>query len=225
MEVRRRSPWLAGASNVLFPGLGHLYIGRAQRFLIPLVFIVGIYSGLGLLNLLPTFLGFVVALLLIWGLGIFSVVDVFILARRAGGSRSKWYSRWYAYVSWIFLLLVVAVVWPQTRSNLLGYETFRVPGVAMEPTIRAGDYILVNTRAYRLAGPEFGDVVVFTDASNGSQYIRRIAHRRPGDQFEVGADNSSMATPIGAVPRSAILGKVTYVAYSRDLERTGTRVK
>ncbi|MHC0428824.1 signal peptidase I [Streptomyces sp. O3] len=65
-----------------------------------------------------------------------------------------------------FLLLVSYVVQP-----------FQIPSSSMEPTLWAGDRVLVNKLAYRFGSePQRGDVVVFdgTDAFGDSDYIKRV---------------------------------------------------
>ncbi|MFP3987628.1 signal peptidase I [Streptomyces sp. E11-3] len=66
----------------------------------------------------------------------------------------------------VFLLLFSFVVQP-----------FLIPSSSMEPTLWAGDRVLVNKLAYRFGSePQRGDVVVFdgTDAFGDSDYIKRV---------------------------------------------------
>jgi len=61
----------------------------------------------------------------------------------------------------------------------------RVDGSSMEPTLRTGEYVIVNKLAYKLGSPRIGDVVVFRYPRNPSQeYIKRIIGL-PGDQVKI----------------------------------------
>ncbi|MGW1725883.1 signal peptidase I [Streptomyces sp. NPDC002306] len=67
------------------------------------------------------------------------------------------------------LLAVVAVV---LVAGTFLVRPVRVESTSMEPTLRAGDHLLVDERAYRDAPPRRGDLVVFhgTDA----RLIKRV---------------------------------------------------
>src|SRR5688572_29655117 len=214
MEPRRRYPLIAALLNVVLPGSGHFYVGRARRFFLPLFAVVSVYLALGWLGWLSTFLGFVAAFGLFAAFFVCSIVDAFSLARRANPYVPKWYNRWYVYTPWILILVCVSVAWPASRTHLFGYASYRVPGVAMVPTITNGDYILVDARAYRQATPALGEVVVVRVPETGIEYVRRVAKQLPSGKVEFKTDNSeSMRTGPGlrALPTSTIVGRVTYV--------------
>ena len=61
----------------------------------------------------------------------------------------------------------------------------RVEGVSMQPTLRGGEYTLVNKITYRRSPPRRGDVVVF-EAPNDPRvdYIKRVI-ALPGETVEV----------------------------------------
>ncbi|HEU4382240.1 MAG TPA: signal peptidase I [Anaeromyxobacteraceae bacterium] len=76
-------------------------------------------------------------------------------------------------------------------------EPFRIPSSSMEPTLRAGDHILVNKLAYgpripftqrrlfSLDAPRRGDVVVFgSPREPGQDLVKRVVGV-PGDEVEV----------------------------------------
>jgi signal peptidase I len=60
-----------------------------------------------------------------------------------------------------------------------------VDGPSMEPRIHAGEFVLINTLAYRFAPIRRGDVVAFThDAPNPETYIKRVVGL-PGERVEI----------------------------------------
>lgn len=54
-------------------------------------------------------------------------------------------------------------------------QPFLVQGASMEPNFENGDYLLVDEMTYRFRSPERGEVIVFKNPSNESEfYIKRI---------------------------------------------------
>jgi signal peptidase I len=57
----------------------------------------------------------------------------------------------------------------------------RVDGFSMEPTLKTGEFVIVNKLAYKLSEPELGDVIVFHYPRDPAQeYIKRVIGL-PGD--------------------------------------------
>ena len=67
---------------------------------------------------------------------------------------------------------------------------FRAPqvdGLSMEPRVHAGEFVLINTLAYRLGAIRRGDVVAFRhDAPTPETYIKRVVGL-PGERISVRA--------------------------------------
>lgn len=62
----------------------------------------------------------------------------------------------------------------------------RVESISMQPTLHAGNFVLVNKIAYKLGSPERGDVIVFRYPPDPEQvpYIKRIIGL-PGDSVRI----------------------------------------
>lgn len=61
----------------------------------------------------------------------------------------------------------------------------QVSGLSMEPHIDSGEYVLINTVAYRLAQPHRGDIVAFRhERSAPSVYLKRVIGL-PGDRIAI----------------------------------------
>lgn len=61
----------------------------------------------------------------------------------------------------------------------------RVDGYSMEPTLKDGEFVIVNKLAYRFGSPQRGDVIVFRYPRDPEQeYIKRIIGL-PGDTVKV----------------------------------------
>ena len=90
---------------------------------------------------------------------------------------------------WLPVLLVVLVV----RSFVI--EPFRIPSGSMIPTLKVGDFILVNKYAYGLKlpfinlpitqgdKPKRGEIVVFVPPDKNAYFIKRVIGL-PGDKIE-----------------------------------------
>ena len=61
----------------------------------------------------------------------------------------------------------------------------RVENISMLPTLREGEFLLVNKMAYRFGEVDHGDIIVFHNPSNPQEdYIKRVIGV-PGDKIEV----------------------------------------
>jgi signal peptidase I len=79
-------------------------------------------------------------------------------------------------------------------------RTSPVDGLSMEPRVRAGEIVLINTLAYRFGTVRRGDVIAFRhDAPTAETYIKRVV-AVPGERVEVRAgtvvvDGRELAEP------------------------------
>ena len=89
---------------------------------------------------------------------------------------------------------------------------FRVEDRSMEPTLRAGDYILVNRWAYRRREPAPGDIVVLKDPEAPDRcLVKRVLSGAPASGYFVEGDNAEQSRDsrhFGPVQRQLIVGKV-----------------
>ena len=80
----------------------------------------------------------------------------------------------------------------------------------MLPTLRPGDYLMVNRLAYVASAPRKGDVVVVKGRTGApARQIKRVADL-PGEEVYVQGDNPDGSTDsrdYGPVARSSIEGK------------------
>jgi len=61
----------------------------------------------------------------------------------------------------------------------------QVSGLSMSPHISSGEYVLINTIAYRLSSPKRGDIVAFRhDGDTPETYIKRVIGI-PGDRVRI----------------------------------------
>jgi len=61
----------------------------------------------------------------------------------------------------------------------------RVENVSMQPTLKPGEFLLVNRVAYKFGEPSIGDIIVFhAPGVNDMDYIKRVIGL-PGDQVRI----------------------------------------
>lgn len=61
----------------------------------------------------------------------------------------------------------------------------RVENVSMQPTLKPGEFLLVNRVAYKFGQPSIGDIIVFhAPGTNDMDYIKRVVGL-PGDQVRI----------------------------------------
>ncbi|NLT42177.1 MAG: signal peptidase I [Anaerolineae bacterium] len=79
-------------------------------------------------------------------------------------------------------LLLALVLFVAVRTAL---QNTRVDGHSMEPTLRDGQYLMVNKLAYRLGAPGRGDIVVFPSPQEGGKALIKRVIGLPGEEIAV----------------------------------------
>jgi len=81
----------------------------------------------------------------------------------------------------------------------------------MEPTLRAGDWLLVDSLAYRARAPDAGEVVVAVDPRRRDRWlVKRVVEVQPDDRFVLAGDNPAHAPDgdaIGPVLPADVIGR------------------
>ncbi|HYB63372.1 MAG TPA: nickel-type superoxide dismutase maturation protease [Thermoplasmata archaeon] len=95
---------------------------------------------------------------------------------------------------------------------------------SMLPTLRPGDRLLVDTRAYRDREPRVGEVVVFVDPEEPSRWLVKRVSRvdLPGATIEVRGDASETARDsrrFGPVPTRSVVGRAYRCYFPADRRR------
>jgi len=219
-------PWLAGLSSVVLPGSGHLYVGKFARFAVIFGLAIGLYCGLAIAGKLGSFPFYVLALVGLAAGVLVSAFDAYRVSRKGHSIRGKWYQRWWMYLLLLVAFGVVGESFRATRESVFGFGVYRVPGELMQPTILRGEQILVDTRAFRNAAPNAGDVVVYYDRQFNSLFIRRVA-AVSSSAIELTWDNSAAPVSLGSktIPPSDLRGRVTSIFWSFAEGRIGKEIK
>jgi nickel-type superoxide dismutase maturation protease len=94
----------------------------------------------------------------------------------------------------------------------------------MMPTLRPGDRLLVDRRAYRDRPPRVGEIVVLVDPEERRRWlVKRVAKVDPsGASVEVlgdAADTARDSRRFGAVPFGSVVGRVVRCYFPSDRRR------
>ncbi|MDX2350049.1 MAG: signal peptidase I [Porticoccus sp.] len=129
-----------------------------------------------------------VLMILVIVTGIIWFIDRLVLAKKRGDQPVP---TWVEYSGSFFPVLLVVFV---LRSFL--FEPFQIPSGSMIPTLKVGDFILVNKYAYGLrlpvtgtkivpvSEPQRGDVMVFFPPNDDRYFIKRVIGL-PGDSIRI----------------------------------------
>lgn len=179
---RRLHPVLALLAGLA--GIGYLYVGRIGLAVAALVamFAVLLIGGWTRWLVHPT--GWYVVILAAVLIAAVPVLHAVLIAWRRPIVPRKPYNRWWIYLGWFVVLSTICdLVIIDNRARAMGYEIFYIPSGAMEPTLRPGDWIVVDTWRYRSSPPAFGDLVVYRPEA-GLRLIKRLVGL-PGDTLEM----------------------------------------
>tara|TARA_R110002051_G_scaffold17586_2_gene51329 strand:- start:188455 stop:189252 length:798 start_codon:yes stop_codon:yes gene_type:complete len=162
-----------------------LYINRPRLFVVYLLVAIGalaadFYWAVGYFNLL---------------LSVFCPLHAWWLIRRYDRQQARgWYARW-----WISLALYLCVVMGIFALRSFLYEPFTVPSASMNPTLKAGDRIVVRKLGFGHYGSlginlltpgvsdprqmRRGEMYVFLHPELNVPYVKRLLGL-PGDRLE-----------------------------------------
>ncbi len=116
-----------------------------------------------------------------------------------------------------FVSLTAQVVLLVAIAAAFFVRTPQVDGLSMEPRVHAGEFVLINTLAYRFGPIRRGDVVAFRhDAPNPETYIKRVVGL-PGERVSVrggvvAIDGRPLAEPYVRFPDRRSAPEVTVPA-------------
>jgi signal peptidase I len=187
LSERPVRPWVAVLLTFACTGLGHVYAGRERRGLVCFLLTLLFVPAAVLATLLPpsrfALALLVVSVLLSVGTALVAVVDALRTAREA---RSWPVERRLWRPGLVALFLVVGLAFPLGGAILVrtyGVETFRIASASMEPSLRGGDRILVDKRAFLVGAPRRGDIVVFR-SEGGLVFVKRVLGL-PSERFRI----------------------------------------
>lgn len=98
------------------------------------------------------------------------------------------------------------------KSKLFGLEFYYIPSSSMTPTLKPGDVILVDLRAYKDKKPKNGDIITFRKPEEPRKIlVKRVQANLAEEEYYVIGDNPSASRDsrhYGPIKFSSITGRV-----------------
>lgn len=192
-KTSKRRWWLAGLLSYLLPGLGQVYNGQALKGLFfnfiftlwgGIVFTLIFYTARQEITRIKIFLVFI-ALLISFAAHLYVIIESIQTARKKGSAfQLQIYNRGTIYFTAILVcLLIDHAVTTAIKENVI--KPYRIAAGSMEPSLKAGDFIIGNQMYFSTHNPERGDIVLFKYPANEQMdFIKRIIGL-PGDTLEI----------------------------------------
>ena len=167
----KRQPFLAFLMSFILMGLGQVYNGQLKKGIFLLLLIFPVYLLLGLTGLFSHFYGLVAIIILLVCYRLLVGIEAFMTSRKLNPYELKPVNKIWIYI--LFAIFAYGVMYGAAMINrqLIGYESFEIPTMSMEPSILSGDLIMGTT----INGDEveLGDIISFT-REDGMKYLGRV---------------------------------------------------
>jgi signal peptidase I len=161
----RKRPILAAFASAIAPGTGQMIFGEWPKAMILVALFAMLIAAFWPLRLLRYYAGFLLLVVAIFALFLYSTCSAFFSRRDAPQLRL---SRW-----WILLTLPLCVLAMASFIAIMfrfsGFRSLETPSTAMEPTLRKGESFMVDTRS---RAPRRGKIVVFS--MKDGLYVKRV---------------------------------------------------
>ncbi|WP_028863805.1 S26 family signal peptidase [Psychromonas aquimarina] len=210
----------AVSANLLFPGAGFVLVGYYQRA----------FQVQALLLLFT--------LLICWSRWVFTpagsqtlfviLITIYIfntlllLIHISKNKKSAWRYKQSLYAV-LFIITGYSLLLGgfMTKQYWLGVHVYVVPSQSMQPSLKTGDYILVDSWQYLTAPPQINDIVIFTRTNQKHFFVKRVGKwdkqpEQSADLLYVLGDNAAMSIDsraFGPIQVSNIRGQVKMILF------------
>jgi signal peptidase I len=211
--------------NILMPGSGLIFTGHLRTAILVQISLIGLLVSLCWSRLILSPVGI---LILIFGSGLIYIVSTFLcFTRKIHYPETKRQWLWHRLGASILLVMFgIALIIGGffTKQHWLGIHIYFVPSMSMYPTLKSGQFILLDTWAYWYKEPEIDDIVVFKPDNPDKWFVKRIAQWPNGEIVNDGlfyllGDNrkySFDSRSFGGIEHEQIIGKVKLVLLRID---------
>jgi len=221
LTLKSLRPLFFALLNVLIPGAGHVAQGRLHWAIYTQISLALTVALLCWSRLVFEPVAIQISLGLILFIYLLSAVLCFNNPSATSANRSETAIRTVALFFICFCIWTAGFVYKQAW---LGTGIYFVPSDSMAPTLNPGEFILVDTWAYRGHPPEQGDVVVFHYSEEMQWLVKRVGTWPDGklaknNEYYLLGDNaisSHDSRYFGGVTGNRIIGKVKLVLLGID---------
>ncbi|WP_342361557.1 signal peptidase I [Terrarubrum flagellatum] len=188
-QVKPRRWWIAALLGLLSQPVAYLYVGRPRRAAATIVAFVllGIFLWHGLNGRLAEPRGIAAMAAFLVFIALFTMIDAARIAIAERAYQLRVYNRW-----WIYAVVAVIVGFAGDVAFDPAYgvgrsvRPFAIASGSMLPTLRLGEKVMADMRAYDAREPECGDVIVFAAMDGQTVYLKRVIGL-PGDVVQIRA--------------------------------------
>jgi signal peptidase I len=164
--------------SLLMPGLGQVFADQRKTgaaIYVSSLFLYGIFWA----GIYRTFQGLLIWLAAVSAVYGFNMAHAFYAGKKVNRSFNGSYLRATVYLTAAGLHLALAMVILFHLS--LPVKIYHIPTSSMSPTLKVGDFFLIDRYSYKNKQPQKGDVIVFTSPADPMiDLIKRVA-ALPGD--------------------------------------------
>lgn len=184
LRLRRSRPFVSALLSLLVTGLGQIFNRQPAKGAAFLVVVVVYYYLAGWTGILRTFAGFVVFLVLGLLFVTAVVTDAFRTARLHVRTDVLPKAPLVLYILSFALVAIFVSLFDVdfVIDRVLHIRAFRIPAVSMEPTLKAGDRLIAEMKAFSAIPPARGNIVVFAAPPSGNLWVKRVIGL-PGDEI------------------------------------------
>lgn len=164
---------------LLLPCFGYLRLGQMKHFYASVILLFSIIASGSIFRLFPAFAGFVTIASLIFVLHFGTALHAILKRKELRRPNQSGYK-----IMAAGILLLVTVTCFGNSATMMGFDRVSMAVPVMEPTIKTGDQLLVDTWVYASRRPERGDIIIHRFSGQQGIYLNRVIGI-PGDTIEL----------------------------------------
>ncbi|MBB4803068.1 signal peptidase I [Flavobacterium nitrogenifigens] len=181
-KTNSRNPILVFFLSIFFSGFGQMYNGQLKKGIVFLLisFIYPILYGFTRIGV--SFTGFFAIVIIDFAFRFYVIYDAVKNARKLKTYTLKPYNTWYYYA--IYIVTTSVLFWYYDYNKIVGVQSYLIPSAGNEPTVKLGDRVVADLRAFNNTEPDYGDIVIFKKKDSLNPWIYRIV-ALPNDNVEI----------------------------------------
>ncbi len=182
----KRKPIIAALLSSVTPGLGQVYNGQMIKGIILFFATFLIVILLSLTGLQFHFYGLMALIMITLLFWLFIVAEAWVAATKIKEIRLKPYNKWPIYLLIVLLAFGIDVISTDfLLHDILGIRGYRIQSGSMQPTLREGDYVMVNIKHRGSQKMRRGDLVVYKFPEDPSkEFLGRVIGLE-GEKLEI----------------------------------------